>query len=199
MLAGPIERNSSDLNSLASSFTDSSLLDLAVPGAVGFAPAARALATDPTSRAQNRTGTTTRAALEIADQVSQLGASLSTNATMDATQVSSVSLRRTFPDLLAVMADVVLNQLWRHTPAQSSFPANMLAIRGGRPETLGLKDIIEAFVKFREEVITRRTKFELNKARDRAHILVGLAIAVANIDDLVALIRKAGYSVTAVE
>jgi DNA gyrase subunit A len=58
--------------------------------------------------------------------------------------------------------EVVLNQLWRHTPAQSSFPANMLAIRGGRPETLTLRDIIESFVKFREEVITRRTKFELN-------------------------------------
>ncbi|MDB5711894.1 MAG: gyrase subunit, partial [Sphingomonas bacterium] len=70
--------------------------------------------------------------------------------------------------------EVVLNQLWRHTPAQSSFPANMLAIRGGRPETLTLRDIIEAFVKFREEVITRRSKFELAKARERAHILLGL-------------------------
>src|SRR6201989_567414 len=69
--------------------------------------------------------------------------------------------------------DVVLNQLWRHTPAQSSFPANMLAIRGGRPETLTLKDIIESFVRFREEVITRRTKFELLKARERAPILLG--------------------------
>ena len=77
--------------------------------------------------------------------------------------------------------DVVLNQLWRHTPAQSSFPANMLAIRGGRPELLNLRDIIEAFVKFREEVITRRTKFELNKARERAHLLLGLVIAVTNL------------------
>ncbi len=86
-------------------------------------------------------------------------------------------------------ADVVLNQLWRHTPAQASFPANMLAIRGGRPETLGLKDIIETFVRFREQVITRRTKFELNKARDRAHILLGLVVAVTNLDEVVVIIR----------
>jgi DNA gyrase subunit A len=85
--------------------------------------------------------------------------------------------------------DVVLNQLWRHTPAQSSFPANMLAIRGGRPETLALRDIIEAFVKYREEVITRRSKFELLKARERAHILLGLVVAVTNLDEVVKLIR----------
>lgn len=85
--------------------------------------------------------------------------------------------------------EVVLNQLWRYTPAQSSFPANMLAIRGGRPETLTLRDIIESFVKFREEVITRRSKFELNKARDRAHILLGLVIAVTNLDEVVRIIR----------
>jgi DNA gyrase subunit A len=85
--------------------------------------------------------------------------------------------------------EVVLNQLWRHTPAQSSFPANMLAIRGGRPELLNLREIIEAFVKFREEVITRRTKFELNKARERAHILLGLVIAVTNLDEVVRIIR----------
>ncbi len=85
--------------------------------------------------------------------------------------------------------EVVLNQLWRHTPAQTSFPANMLAIRGGRPETLNLRDIIEAFVKFREEVITRRSKFELNKARERAHILLGLVIAVTNLDEVVRIIR----------
>ncbi|MFL6844820.1 MAG: DNA gyrase subunit A [Allosphingosinicella sp.] len=85
--------------------------------------------------------------------------------------------------------DVVLNQLWRHTPAQSSFPANMLAIRGGRPETLNLRDIVESFVRFREEVITRRTKFELAKARDRAHILLGLVIAVTNMDEVVRIIR----------
>jgi DNA gyrase subunit A len=85
--------------------------------------------------------------------------------------------------------DVVLNQLWRHTPAQSSFPANMLAIRGGRPETLNLRDIIESFVRFREEVITRRAKFELAKARDRAHILLGLVLAVTNLDEVVRIIR----------
>ncbi len=85
--------------------------------------------------------------------------------------------------------DVVLNQIWRFTPAQSSFPANMLAIRGGRPEVLNLRDIIEAFVKFREEVITRRTKFELNKARERAHILLGLVVAVTNMDEVVRIIR----------
>jgi DNA gyrase subunit A len=85
--------------------------------------------------------------------------------------------------------EVVLNQLWRHTPAQSSFPANMLAIRGGRPETLNLRDIIESFVRFREEVITRRSKFELNKARERAHILLGLVIAVTNLDEVVRIIR----------
>jgi len=85
--------------------------------------------------------------------------------------------------------EVVLNQLWRHTPAQGSFPANMLAIRGGRPETLTLRDIIESFVKFREEVITRRSKHELLKARERAHILLGLVVAVTNLDEVVKLIR----------
>ncbi len=88
--------------------------------------------------------------------------------------------------------EVVLNQLWRHTPAQSSFPANMLAIRGGRPEVLNLKDIIVAFVDFREEVITRRTKFELNKARERAHLLLGLVVAVTNLDEVVRIIRGSG-------
>ncbi len=88
-------------------------------------------------------------------------------------------------------AEVVLNQLWRHSPAQASFPANMLAIRGGRPETLSLRDIIQAFIAFREEVITRRTKFELAKARERAHILLGLVVAVSNLDEVVAMIRTA--------
>ena len=86
-------------------------------------------------------------------------------------------------------AEVVLNQIWRFTPAQSSFPANMLAIRGGRPEVLTLRDIIQAFITFREEVITRRTKFELNKARERAHILLGLVVAVSNLDEVVVMIR----------
>jgi DNA gyrase subunit A len=95
--------------------------------------------------------------------------------------------------------EVVLNQLWRHTPAQSSFPANMLAIRGGRPETLTLRDIIESFVKFREEVITRRSKFELAKARERAHILLGLVVAVTNLDEVVKLIRGSKSPVEARE
>ncbi|CAM3149777.1 DNA gyrase subunit A [Sphingomonas antarctica] len=85
--------------------------------------------------------------------------------------------------------EVVLNQLWRHTPAQGFFACNMLAIRGGRPELLNLRDMIEAFVKFREEVITRRSKFRLAKARDRAHILLGLVTAVANLDEVVRIIR----------
>jgi DNA gyrase subunit A len=87
------------------------------------------------------------------------------------------------------MAEVVLNQLYRFTPLQSSFPANMVALNGGRPETMNLLDLVSAFVSFREEVIGRRTKFLLRKARDRAHILVGLAIAVANIDEVIKLIR----------
>ena len=85
--------------------------------------------------------------------------------------------------------EVVLNQIWRYTPAQASFPANMLAIRGGRPEVLMLRDIVQAFIAFREEVITRRTKFELNKARERAHVLLGLVVAVSNLDEVVAMIR----------
>jgi DNA gyrase subunit A len=87
--------------------------------------------------------------------------------------------------------EVVLNQIWRHTPAQSSFPANMLAIRGGRPEVLRLRDFIQSFITFREEVITRRTKFELAKARERAHLLLGLVVAVSNLDEVVAMIRSA--------
>ncbi len=85
--------------------------------------------------------------------------------------------------------EVVLNQIWRYTPAQASFPANMLAIKGGRPEVLNLHDIVQAFIGFREEVITRRTKFELNKVRERAHILLGLVVAVSNLDEVVAMIR----------
>ncbi|MCH8809962.1 MAG: DNA gyrase subunit A, partial [Proteobacteria bacterium] len=90
-----------------------------------------------------------------------------------------------------VEPEVVLNQLYRYTSLQTSFGINMVAINGGRPETLDLKQIISAFVVFREEVITRRTIFELGKARDRAHVLVGLAIAVANIDLVITLIRGA--------
>jgi DNA gyrase subunit A len=85
--------------------------------------------------------------------------------------------------------DVVLNQLWRYTQLQSTFGANMIALNGGRPEMLNLKDFLRAFLDFREEVVTRRTKFLLNKARDGAHVQVGLAIAVANIDEVIHLIR----------
>jgi DNA gyrase subunit A len=85
--------------------------------------------------------------------------------------------------------DVVLNQLYRFTPLQSNFAANMLALDNGRPQTMNLKDFLTLFIAFREQVVTRRTKFLLNKARDRAHILVGLAIAVANIDEIIRVIR----------
>jgi DNA gyrase subunit A len=88
-------------------------------------------------------------------------------------------------------ADVVLNQLFKFTALQGSFPCNMLALNHGRPMTFTLDQMIAAFIAFREEVITRRTIFELGKARDRAHILAGLAVAVANIDEIIALIRNA--------
>ena len=87
------------------------------------------------------------------------------------------------------IADVVLNQLWRFSQLQQSFACNMVALNGGRPEIMTLKDMISAFTSFREEVVSRRTKFLLRKARDRAHVLVGLAIAVANIDEVIRLIR----------
>ncbi len=89
------------------------------------------------------------------------------------------------------VADVVLNQLYRFTTLQSSFGANIVALNGGRPEQLNLKDMIQAFAQFREVVVSRRTKFLLNKARDRAHVLAGLMIAVANIDEVIRLIRSA--------
>jgi len=89
------------------------------------------------------------------------------------------------------MSDVVLNQLWRFSSLQQSFGCNLVALNGGRPEQLNLKDFIQAFNAFREEVVSRRTKFLLNKARERAHVLVGLAIAVANIDEVIHLIRHA--------
>ena len=87
------------------------------------------------------------------------------------------------------VADVVLNQLWRFTALQSSFGANMIALNGGRPEMLTLTDMLRAFLEFREDVVTRRTKYLLAKARDNAHVQVGLAIAVANIDEVIRLIR----------
>ena len=94
-------------------------------------------------------------------------------------------------------ADVVLNQLFRYTPLQTSFGMNMLALNGGRPEMMNLRKILQCFIKFREQVVARRTKFELNKARDRAHVLVGLALAVANIDEVIRIIRNAPDPATA--
>ncbi|MCB9957406.1 MAG: DNA gyrase subunit A [Rhodospirillaceae bacterium] len=87
--------------------------------------------------------------------------------------------------------DVVLANLYKFTPLQTSFGVNMLALDGGRPLVMDLRRIIQGFVEFREQVVTRRTIFELNKARDRAHVLVGLAVAVANLDEIIALIRAA--------
>ncbi len=87
------------------------------------------------------------------------------------------------------IADVVLNQLYRFSPLQTSFGVNMLAIDAGKPELMNVRDMLVAFLRFREQVVTRRTKFQLNKARDRGHILVGLAIALANIDEFIRIIR----------
>jgi len=95
------------------------------------------------------------------------------------------------------VADVVLNQLYRYTPLQTSFGCNFVALNGGKPEQMNLMDMLRAFVAFREDVVTRRTKFLLNKARIRAHVLVGLAIAVANIDEVIKLIRSAPDPATA--
>ncbi len=97
------------------------------------------------------------------------------------------------------LGEVVLNQLYRYSPLQTSFGVNTLALNNGKPELLNLKRILEAFIDFREDVIRRRTEFDLNKARDRAHVLVGLAIAVANIDEVIALIRAAKDPVEARE
>lgn len=96
-------------------------------------------------------------------------------------------------------AEVVLNQLFRYTPLQTSFGANILALNGGKPEVMLLKDILAAFLEFREQVIRRRTIYDLRKARERAHILVGLAIAVANIDEMIDLIRTSTDPVDARE
>ncbi|MDG4875486.1 DNA gyrase subunit A [Mesorhizobium sp. WSM4935] len=97
------------------------------------------------------------------------------------------------------VADVILNQLYRFTPLQTSFGANMVALNGGKPEVMTLIDMLKAFVGFREEVISRRTKYLLRKSRERAHVLVGLAIAVANIDEVIKLIRTAPDPQTARE
>jgi DNA gyrase subunit A len=95
------------------------------------------------------------------------------------------------------MADVVLNQLYRFTPLQTTFGANVVALDGNRPQTMNLKDLLALFIVFREQVVTRRTKFLLGKARDRAHVLVGLAIAVANIDEIIRVIRTSPDPATA--
>ncbi len=95
-----------------------------------------------------------------------------------------VELKRDAP------ADVILNQLYRYTPLQTSFGVNMLALNRGKPEQMGLRQMLDIFLEHREEVVVRRTKFELNKARNRGHVLVGLAIAVVNIDDVIHIIRS---------
>lgn len=96
-------------------------------------------------------------------------------------------------------AEVVLNQLFRFTPMQTSFACNMLALNRGRPEQLTLRSFLTNFISFREEVVTRRTAFELEKARERAHILCGLAVAVSNVDEIVATIRKSADAAEARE
>ena len=97
------------------------------------------------------------------------------------------------------VSDVVLNQLYRFTQLQDSFGCNFVALNGGKPELMSLKQMLAAFIDFREDVVTRRTRFLLGKARDRAHILVGLAVAVANVDEVIALIRTSPDPATARE
>src|SRR5690606_28157069 len=87
-------------------------------------------------------------------------------------------------------ADVLLNQLYRFTPMQTNFGVNMLALDRGKPRVFTLRELLLSFLTFRKDVIARRTKHDLSKARDRAHVLVGLAVAVANIDEVIATIRK---------
>jgi DNA gyrase subunit A len=94
-------------------------------------------------------------------------------------------------------SDIVLNQLFRHTPLQISFGVNLVALVGGRPLQLSVKDVLDAFLQFREEVIARRSAYDLARARERAHVLLGLALAVANIDAIIALIRAASDPATA--
>ena len=96
-------------------------------------------------------------------------------------------------------AEVVLNQLYRFTPMQTSFGCNMLALNGGRPEQLTLRTFLTNFIDFREEVVARRTAYELRKARERSHILCGLAVAVTNVDEVVATIRSSSDAAEARE
>ena len=93
--------------------------------------------------------------------------------------------------------DIVLNQLWKHTRLQTSFPINMLALDNGQPKQMGLKEILTSFVNFREEVIVKRTKYLLDKARDRAHVLAGLLVALSNIDEIIKIIRSSPDGETA--
>ena len=95
------------------------------------------------------------------------------------------------------VSDVVLNQLYRFTPLQSSFGCNFVVLNGGKPELMGVREMLTAFIGFRETVVTRRAKFLLNKARDRAHVLVGLAVAVANVDEVISIIRTSPNPATA--
>jgi DNA gyrase subunit A len=87
-------------------------------------------------------------------------------------------------------SDVILNQLYRNSPLQTSFGINMLTLYNGRPKLMNLMEVLNAFIEFRKEVVVRRTRFELNKTRDRAHLLIGLAIAVANIDEVIRIIKS---------
>jgi len=95
--------------------------------------------------------------------------------------------------------EVILNRLYMMTPLQTTFAVNMLAINAGKPQQMGLKEIMEHFLVFREDIITKRTRFDLKKARERSHVLVGLALAVANLDEMIALIRRAPDPQTAKE
>ena len=89
-----------------------------------------------------------------------------------------------------VISNVILNKLYKYTPLQSSYGVNALALTGGRPKLMGIRDFLSDFVKFRVEIITNRTKFDLNKARDRAHLLIGLGVAIANVDNVIEIIKK---------
>ena len=94
-------------------------------------------------------------------------------------------------------ADVILNQLYKYTPLQSSFGCNMVCLNSGKPELLSIRQIIDAFLEFRVDIVVKRTTYLLNKSRDRAHVLVGLAIAIANIDEIIKVIRSSPDPATA--
>lgn len=96
-------------------------------------------------------------------------------------------------------SDVILNQLYKYTPLQSSFGCNMVTLNSGKPELLSLRQVINAFLEFRVEIVVKRTTYLLNKSRDRAHVLVGLAIAIANIDEIISVIRSSPDPATARE